>query len=124
MTDHYPLLHDKPLPILIPNDEIAAHERLVAPEKYRPHYMTVDPVIDDDLRDTSSIPAWREYIASGHDSPIWYLIDPRGNSHFVEHLGEFGYEANGPCGYRSCFENAYDAFWTAEKHAGLRTDRG
>ena len=124
MPNHCHLPHDKSTPILIPNDEAAGYERILPPEGYQPHCIAADPVVDDDLRDTKSIPAWREYLASGHDLHIWFLIDPRGGAHFVEHLGErTGYEANGP-GYRSRFENAYDAFWTAERNAGLRTDRG
>lgn len=124
MTDQCQLPYGKPIPIRIPNNEIAEHDRVVAEEEHQPYYTAVDPVVDDDLRDTKSIPAWREYVANGHDLAIWFLIDPRGGAHFVEHLGEgTGYEANGPS-YRSRFENAYDAFWTAERNAELRTDRG
>ena len=114
--------HDAPIPIRIVSAEDPENERLVAAEGYRPHYVAAPTVVDDDLHDTEPIPAWREYLASGSSRPLWFLIDPLGKAHFVEPLGlGEDYVACGP-GYRSRFENAYDAFWTAEKRAGLFTE--
>lgn len=119
MTNINQRFHDAPTPLRIVSAEDPENERLVAAEGYRPHYMAAPTMVDDDLRDTEPIPAWREYLASGRSLPLWFLIDLQGGAHFVEPLGPGGdYEVLGP-GYRSRFENAYDAFWTAERNAGL-----
>ena len=116
--------HEPATPIRIVSAEDSENERLVAAEGYRPHYAATPAVVDDDLRDVEPIAAWREYQASGSSRPIWFLIDGKGGAHFVETLDRAeNYEACGP-GYRSRFENAYDAFWTAERNSGVFTDPG
>ena len=114
--------HDEPVPLRLASADDPDNERLVAPEGYRPHYVAVPAVVDDDLKDTERMNAWRDYFASGSNRPHWFLIDQDKEVHMVEMVGLNGsYEASGP-GYSHRFENAYDAFWTAEVLAKTFTD--
>ena len=98
------------------------NERLVAPAGYRPHYVATPAVMDDELKDTEWMKAWRTYFASGSNRPQWFLIDLIGEAHIVEMATLSGsYQAYGP-GYSHRFDNAYDAFWTAETLAKTFTD--
>lgn len=97
---------------------------LVDPEHYRPHRADATAEVDDDLADTEPLHAWRDYRASGSNQSHWFLIGRDGTAHLVETTVVDGrYEASGP-GYRHQFDNAYDAFWTAEALAKTFTGNG
>ncbi len=112
----------QPAPLQLSSAEDPENEPTVAPEGYRPHYASVPAVMDDDLRDTEPMNAWRDYFASGSNQPHWFLIGQDNEVHMVEMVSMNGrYQVYGP-GYSHRFENAYDAFWTAEFQANTFTD--
>ncbi len=114
--------HDDPTPMAFDSAESPDNEPAVAPKGYRPHYVATPAVMDDDLEDTEWMNAWRTYFASGSNHHHWFLIDHDGEAHMVEMVDMSGsYQAYGP-GYSHRFENAYDAFWTAETLAKTFTD--
>ena len=114
--------HDAPTPLEFESADDPDNERAVAPEGYRPHYVAVPAVVDDDLRDAQPMNAWRDYVGSGSNRPHWFLIGQDNEAHIVEMISLSGsYQVYGP-GYSHRFENAYDAFWTAETLAKTFTD--
>ena len=110
-------------PIQISSAEDPDNQPLVAPSKYRPHrFATPATVVDDDLTAAEPMPAWRDYLASGSNHSHWFLIGRDGNPHMVQTTNTDGrYQASGS-GYCHQFDNAYDAFWTAEVLAMTFTD--
>ena len=109
-------------PMRIDSAEEPDNKPLVAPNDYRPHCVTVPAMVDDELREAEPMLAWRDYLASGSNQPRWFLIGRDGEPHMVEMTDMDGrYQASGP-GYRHQFDNAYDAFWTAEVLAMTFTD--
>lgn len=111
-------------PLRISSAEEPDNRPLVAPERYRPHRADAPTEVDDDLANTAPMPAWRDYSASGSNRSHWFLIGRDGAAHMVETTDVDGrYEASGP-GYCQQFDNAYDAFWTAEVLAKTFTGSG
>lgn len=110
-------------PMQIGSAEELDNKPLVAPNGYRPHRVNVPAVVDDDLTDSEPMPAWRDYLASGSNRSHWFLIGRDREPHIVETTNVDGrYQASG-LGYCHQFDNAYDAFWTAETLAKTYTDR-
>ena len=101
-----------------------------APPEYRPHRENGPCVYDDELETLERIPAWRMYFAGGSNRMHFILVGADQQLHFVEQTGFGGpYDYCGPaCGpdreaqQDGRFENAYDAFWSAETAAGTPTD--
>ena len=88
--------HDDPTPMAFDSAEDPDNERLVAPAGYRPHYVATPAVMDDDLKDTEWMNAWRTYFASGSNHPHWFIIDHDGEAHMVEMVTMSGsYQAYG-----------------------------
>ena len=109
-------------PMRITSAEAPDNTPLVAPDEYRPHRVSAPAVVDDALNEATPMPAWRDYRASGSRQSHWFLIGRDGYPHLVETTSVDGrYQASGP-GYRHQFDNAYDAFWTAEVLAKTFTD--
>ena len=111
-----------PAPMRIPSAEEDENAPLVAPDGYRPHRVDAPAIADDDLVAAQPVSAWRDYSASGSGQSHWFLVGRDGAAHLVETtVSEGRYQASGP-GYTHQFDNAYDAFWTAEVLARTFTD--
>ena len=94
--------------------------REVSPPDYYPEEAYAPCVYDDE--DTESLQdfypgVWWVYFAGGNNRPHWVMRDDNDDIYLVECQGFGGnYQVCGP-GFGERFDNAYDAFWTAEQKA-------
>ena len=101
-------------PVVLEVESAERRPTSVAPQGYRPTLEGPRMVYDDELPDLPPMMGWRRFFAGGSNRPHWVRTDPESQPHFVEGVSLEGeYEAQGPS-YGERFENAYDAFWTAD----------
>ena len=75
-------------------------------------------VYDDELESLPPMTAWRQFFAGGSNRLHFVRTGGDGSPHFVEAVDLSGrYEAYGP-DYGNTHENAYDAFWEADRRCG------
>lgn len=104
-------------------DSAEPSERSVSPPGYRPHVFHDRLIYDDEVDDLAPSQPWRPFFAGGSNRAFWVRTGANGTPHFVGREGmDVRYSVYGgdeqDDGYHEMCDNAYDAFWLGDEHAG------